>query len=184
MSALDDIVIEPDERLHTVCEPIEEITPDIREFAERMLEAMYEADGCGLAAPQLGRTIRMYVVDCDYGEGPEYKNPYVLINPEILVADGELETSREGCLSYPGILVPVERPTHVVVQATNLDGELMRYEAQDNLMATCLQHEYDHLEGITMIDHLPVAQRGQALTSYKRALELGAKPGMTDVEGE
>lgn len=178
MSELENIVLTPDPRLSKISEPIEEITPEIETFAKRMLEAMYEASGCGLAAPQLGQNIRMVVIDCDYTDEHD-RNPYVLINPEIVVADGDMRSFSEGCLSFPGISVDVERPSHVIVQATNLDGDLMQYEAENNLMAVCLQHEIDHLDGTTMVDHLPPLKRARALRECKAAIESGAQPGQT-----
>ena len=176
MADLADIVLSPDPRLKQVCEPITEITPEICELAERMLDDMYEAFGCGLAAPQIGELLRMVVIDVDWSADGD-KNPFVLINPEIVVADGEEREFDEGCLSFPGISVTVTRPSHVVVQAYNLDGDLMRYEAADNLMAVCLQHEIDHLNGITMVDHLSPLKRLQAMRDYQEALAEGARPG-------
>lgn len=178
--AFDDIVVAPDERLKTECAPIEEITPEIRALAQRMLEDMYATDGCGLAAPQVGELVQMVVIDVDYTD--KKKNPYVLINPEIVVAVGEEHEFPEGCLSFPGITVRVTRPSHVVVRARNLDGDLMQYEAENNLMAVCLQHEIDHLHGITMIDHLRPLKRAAKMHEYKEALEAGARPGDTHVE--
>ena len=165
MSHVEDIVLSPDPRLKTECAPIDEITPEIRELADRMLQDMYEAEGCGLAAPQVGELIQLVVIDVDY-DGGRNRNPYVLINPKIIVADGEELPYQEGCLSFPGISVEVARPSHVVVQALNLDGQLMQYEAEGNLMAVCLQHEIDHLHGITMVDHLSPADRIAALREY------------------
>ena len=178
--AFDDIVVAPDERLKTECAPIDEITPEIRALAEHMLEDMYATDGCGLAAPQVGELVQMVVIDVDYTD--KKKNPYVLINPEIVVADGEEHEFPEGCLSFPGITVRVTRPSHVVVRARNLDGDLMQYEAENNLMAVCLQHEIDHLHGITMVDHLRPLKRAAKMHEYKEALEAGARPGDTHVE--
>lgn len=176
MADLADIVLSPDPRLKQMCEPITEITPEVRELAERMLDDMYEAYGCGLAAPQVGELVRMVVIDVDWAvDAP--KNPYVLINPEIVAADGEERECEEGCLSFPGISVAVTRPSHVIVEAYNLDGDLMRYEAADNLMAICLQHEIDHLNGVTMVDHLSPLKKMQAMKSYREALDAGARPG-------
>ena len=175
MAAIDDIVTAPDKRLKTECAPIDEITAEIRALSERMLEDMYATDGCGLAAPQVGELVQLVVVDVDYGKGK--RNPYVLINPRILVADGEERETGEGCLSFPGITVRVSRPSHVVVEARNLDGDLMRYEAKDNLMAVCLQHEIDHLHGVTMVDHLRPLQRARMMREYQNALAEGARPG-------
>ena len=164
MSGIDDIVLSPDPRLKQECAPITEITPEVRELAERMLEDMYAADGCGLAAPQVGEVVQMVVIDVDWAGGD--KNPYVLINPRIVESSDETRTYEEGCLSFPGITVEVERPSGVVVHAENLDGDTMRYEASANLMAVCLQHEIDHLHGITMVDHLSPADRIVALREY------------------
>lgn len=174
-----DIVTSPDDRLKTECAPIEVIDDSIVELSQRMLRDMYATDGCGLAAPQIGELVQMVVIDVDY-EGENNRNPYVLINPKIVVADGEEHEFPEGCLSFPGITCRVSRPSHVVVQATNLKGEVMRYEARDNLMAVCLQHEIDHLHGITMIDHLRPLQRAKALKEYREAVAAGALPGDTD----
>lgn len=180
MSAIDDIVLSPDDRLKTECAPIEKIDEGVRKLAKRMLKDMYAADGCGLAAPQVGELVQLVVIDVDYGSGD--KNPYVLINPKVVTADGPERTSGEGCLSFPGITVDVARPSHVVVEATNLDGDLMRYEAQDNLLAVCLQHEIDHLNGVTMVDHLAPSKRVSAMRDYQEALAAGALPGDVEVD--
>lgn len=178
MSALDDIVLAPNDKLKTECKPIDTIDADTRRLAKRMLRDMYAADGCGLAAPQVGELVQLVVIDVDYTSGK--KNPYVLINPRVIVADGEEREGGEGCLSFPGITVNVKRPSHVVVQALNLDGDLMQYEARDNLLAVCLQHEIDHLHGVTMIDHLSPSNRVRAMREYEEALANGAKPGDTE----
>lgn len=174
----DEIVVAPDDRLKTECAPIEEITPEIRALAERMAADMYATEGCGIAAPQVGELLQLVVIDCDYIDDDNH-NPYVLINPEIVVADGEEHELPEGCLSFPGITVRVSRPSHVIVRARNLDGDLMQYEARDNLLAVCLQHEIDHLHGITMIDHLSAGQRMAALRDLAEAKLAGARPGET-----
>ena len=182
MSAMDDIVLSPDDRLKAECAPIDAIDGDVRALAKRMLRDMYEADGCGLAAPQVGELVQLVVIDVDYAGPGSKKNPYVLINPKVVTADGPERTFSEGCLSFPGISVEVSRPSHVVVHARNLDGDLMRYEARDNLLAVCLQHEIDHLHGVTMIDHLKPGERVAALRDYEEALAAGARPGETSVE--
>jgi peptide deformylase len=184
MAVAEEIVVAPDNRLKTECKPVEVIDDSIAELAERMLENMYATDGCGLAAPQIGELVQVVVIDVDYTK--DKRNPYVLINPKIIVADGdEIETS-EGCLSFPGISCHITRPSHVVVEARNLDGDLMRYEAKENLMAVCLQHEIDHLHGVTMLDHLRPLERVRMMREYEDALAHGAQPGMTasDMEPE
>jgi peptide deformylase len=181
MSVDKDIVCAPDDRLKVECAPIEKIDSKVKSLAKRMLKDMYEAEGCGLAAPQVGELVQLVVIDVDYS-GSADKNPYVLINPKVIVADGPDRAFCEGCLSYPGISVEVTRPSHVIVQAQNLDGDLMQYEAQDNLLAVCLQHEIDHLHGVTMVDHLTPGQRVAAMRDYQQAVAAGAHPGETSVE--
>lgn len=177
MSAAQDIVFGTDERLHVECEPIKTIDDDVRQLAKHMLKGMYATDGVGLAAPQVGQLVQLVVIDVDYAESAGRKNPYVLINPKIIVADGPERTTGEGCLSYPGITCEVTRPSHVIVQALNLDGELMQYEARDNLLAVCLQHEIDHIHGVTMVDHLRPLARAAAMRNFEAALARGAQPG-------
>ncbi len=181
MGLLDDIVLSPDKRLSTECEPVETIDDEVKELARRMLEVMYEAEGCGLAAPQIGVLKQIVVIDCDYDGRKGSKNPYVLINPRIIAVDGPDRDFDEGCLSFPGIHVRVTRPNHVIVQALDLDGDLLQYEAESNLMAVCLQHEIDHLRGVTMVDHLAPIKRAEAMREYEEALAAGARPGETEV---
>ena len=181
MGLLDKIVLCPDERLSTECAPIDEIDDEVRDLAHEMLDIMYEAEGCGLAGPQVGAMRQIVVIDGDYS-GKSKRNPYVLINPRIIKADGDPRDFQEGCLSFPGINVCVTRPSHVIVQAKNLDGDLMQYEAEGNLMAVCLQHEIDHLHGVTMVDHLTPVKRAEAMRDYEEALASGARPGETEVE--
>lgn len=175
MAEAEEIVVAPDKRLKTECAPIQVIDDSVRELAEHMLEVMYETEGCGLAAPQIGELVQLVVIDVDYTKGK--RKPYVLVNPQIIAADGDERETGEGCLSFPGITVRVSRPSHVIVEARNLDGELMRYEASENLMAVCLQHEIDHLNGITMLDHLRPLQRARTMREYQTRLAEGAKPG-------
>ncbi len=182
MAGLNDIVCAPDDRLQTECEPIGKVGSKVKALAKRMLKDMYAAEGCGLAAPQVGELVQLIVIDVDYSGGT--KNPYVLINPRIVIADGPERETSEGCLSFPGISVSVKRPSHVIVEARDLKGELMRYEAQDNLLTVCLQHEIDHIHGITMIDHLSPAKRVAAMREYQEALAAGARPGDTKVTKE
>lgn len=181
MGLMDDIVLAPDERLETECAPIENIDRDVKKLADRMLKTMYEADGCGLAAPQIGVLKQIVVIDCDYAGAGTKKNPYVLINPKVVTADGDPRDFKEGCLSFPGINVTVTRPSHVVVHAYDLNGDLMQYEAEGNLMAVCLQHEIDHLHGKTMVDHLAPIKRAEAMREYEQAIAAGARPGETEV---
>ena len=173
------IVLSPDPRLRQECAPIEEITPRIEQLAERMKEEMFQNSGCGLAAPQVGELIQLVVIDTDYSSRDDY-DPYVLINPVIVEQSETLAPYSEGCLSIPGISCEIERPDRVVVEAYDLDANLMRYEASGDLMCVCLQHEIDHLHGITMFERLSPSKRVHALRSYQEALAHGAKPGDTE----
>ena len=181
MNELNEIVLSPDPRLSEECAPIEVIDDEVKALAKHMLKVMYAADGCGLAGPQVGEMRQIVVIDVEYGPKGK-KNPYVLINPQVVVADGEERPFDEGCLSFPGVSVEVSRPSHVVVRARNLDGDLMQYEAADNLLAVCLQHEIDHVHGVTMFDHLAPMRRAEAQHAYEEALAAGARPGETSVE--
>ena len=176
-----EIVIAPDERLRTVCEPVETIDDDVKKLAKRMAKAMYKYEGCGIAAPQVGELKRIVVIDCEWGGEPgDKKNPLFLINPEIVEASEEKAVGAEGCLSVPGVSFDIERSTSVVVRAYDLEGRLMQYEAANNLFCVCLQHEIDHLHGITMFERLDPADRLKAVRAYQEALEAGARPGDTE----
>ena len=181
MNELNQIVLSPDPRLSQECAPIDVIDDGVRALAKRMLKVMYAADGCGLAGPQVGEMRQIVVIDVDWAGRGSKKNPYVLINPRIVCADGPEREGSEGCLSFPGVSVTVSRPSHVVVQARNLDGDLMQYEADGDLMAVCLQHEIDHVHGVTMFDHLAPMRRAEAEREYEAALAAGVRPGETEV---
>ncbi len=156
------IVTYPDPVLRETAEPVGQIDQKILDLLDQMQESMYEDEGVGLAAPQVGVSKRIIVVDG--GEGLVN-----LINPEIISSNDETEGVEEGCLSLPGIRVTVSRPTEVTVTGMNEKGEPVRYEASD-LMARIFQHEIDHLNGTLIIDHLSTLQRG-LLKSKLRQLE-------------
>ena len=132
-----------------------EITPEIRELAEDMAETMYARDGIGLAAPQVGEAIRLITVDIS---GPEKRSDLrVLVNPRLTLLPGEVE-SEEGCLSVPDLRSTVRRAPRVILAATDLDGNPINLEA-DELLAICLQHECDHLDGTLFIDRISRLKR-------------------------
>lgn len=176
---MNDIVISPDPRLREECAPVESITPEIRSLVDRMRDDMIENGGCGLAAPQVGELVQVVIIDVDYTSAEDY-DPYVLINPVIVEQSDHMVPFSEGCLSIPGLTCEIERPDHVVVEALNLDGDLMRYEASGDLMCVCLQHEIDHLHGVTMFERLSPKDRMHAMRRYQDALQKGAKPGDTE----
>ena len=143
----------PDPRLRTVAKPVKEVTGKIVALADQMLEAMYEAPGIGLAATQVNFHQRLIVIDVS-----ETNNqPLILINPIIDSVEGEIETN-EGCLSVPGFYEPIDRFQHIQLKATGRDGELFTMEASD-LLAVCIQHEIDHLEGKLFVDYLTSTKR-------------------------
>ncbi|GAB6050568.1 peptide deformylase [Hydrogenophilus islandicus] len=154
----------PDPRLHRKAEPITEITPEIRQLAADMAETMYEAPGIGLAATQVNVLKRLIVVDVS----DTRDQLLTLINPEILAKEGEV-VSEEGCLSVPGIYEKVKRSERVTVRALNLEGETVEIAAE-GLLAVCLQHEIDHLDGKVFVDYLsPLKQSRVKAKLAKRA---------------
>ena len=143
----------PDPRLRTVAKSVKEVTGKIVALADQMLEAMYEAPGVGLAATQVNFHQRLIVIDVSETN----HQPLILINPIIDSVEGEIETN-EGCLSVPGFYEPVDRFQHIQLEATGRDGEPFTMEASD-LLAVCIQHEIDHLEGKLFVDYLSSTKR-------------------------
>jgi peptide deformylase len=167
------LVIIPDPKLRLVSEPVKEITQEIRQLADDMLETMYDAPGVGLAAIQIGVPLRMVTMDVSKSE--DERLPMVLINPEITWASEEKRVYEEGCLSIPEYYEEVERPDRVRFRYMNLQGEVIEQEA-DGLLATCVQHEIDHLNGVLFIDYLSKLKRDRVMTKFKKAArrEAGA----------
>lgn len=170
----------PDPRLREVAKPVEKFTPELKKLAEDMLETMYDANGIGLAAPQIGELIRMLVIDTRPRDekGRRYKyeemteleqkiqQPLVLINPEIVSGTGKT-TFDEGCLSVPGYYETVERFNEVTVKARDVNGEEFTLTT-DGLLAICIQHELDHLEGTLFIDHLSFIKSNKIKNQIKK----------------
>lgn len=138
----------PDERLRTVAKPVEQVDDELRRLIDDMFETMYDAPGIGLAATQVDHHIRLIVVDVSDNKD----QPLVFINPEVFEEQG-VEQMDEGCLSVPGIYEKVERADRVKVRALNRNGESFELEA-DGLLAVCIQHEIDHLNGKLFVDYL------------------------------
>lgn len=151
--ALLNILHFPDPRLRQIAQPIDEVTDEIRQLADDMLETMYEAPGIGLAATQVNVQKRILVMDIS----EDKSEPMVLINPEILKAEGEREY-QEGCLSVPEAYEMVTRADTVRVRALDKNGEPLEFDA-DGLLATCVQHEIDHLDGKLFVDHISNLKR-------------------------
>lgn len=146
-----------DAALRKISEPVTEFTDEVKDFIEDLVLTMYEKDGVGLAAPQVGRSLRIFVVDPFWFNDENKKNPLVFVNPKFIEFQGESEAD-EGCLSLPNIFEPVKRAEKVVIEALNEKGEKVQYKG-DGLFARTLQHEFDHLEGILFIDKIPKLKR-------------------------
>jgi peptide deformylase len=142
---------------------VEEVDDEGRELVDRMFVTMHAADGQGLAAPQVGVSLRIAIVDVP----PRKGTPHVLINPSVVAASDERIRDVEGCLSIPGVWEMVERPARVVVEARDASGDSLHLEAGGDL-ARCLQHEIDHLDGILYVDRLSPLARRMLLGRYRK----------------
>ena len=167
--ALREVLQFPDKRLREKSKPISEVTDEIRQLAEDMLEVMYDEPGIGLAAPQVGESVRLIVVDTEWTEEEAAKNPLVLVNPEITAREGTI-TWTEGCLSVPDFQADVERSESVTLEARDLEGEPVRIEAS-GLQAVCFQHEIDHLDGVLFIDRISRLKREMYVRKRKKQLK-------------
>lgn len=183
--AILEIIEAPDPRLKTVSKPVDTFDDQLKILVADMFETMYAAHGIGLAAIQVGIPLRVLVIDlqpddpdaepepCDHDghhhhHQPSIKQPRIFINPEILDPSAETKSYQEGCLSVPDIYADVERPSACRVRWHDLDGALHE-EHMDDLMAVCIQHELDHLNGVLFIDHLSRLKRSMALKKLEKA---------------
>lgn len=178
--ALLPIRIYGDPVLRKKCEPVTEITPELRQLARDMLETMYDAPGCGLAAPQIGKNIRLVVIDTAI-PGEEDPNPYVMFNPEWEAeADAEMVEYDEGCLSVPDVFCNVVRPGKVCVRYFDINGESQEIHNCEGLFARCIQHETDHLNGDLFVDKISTADRAMNQSKLKKM----AKDTQTKLKGK
>src|SRR3974390_3523241 len=176
-----DILIIPDKRLRLKSEPVTAIDKPLRNLIEDMFETMYAAPGIGLAAIQVG--VAQRVVTMDLAKKDEPAQPQVFINPEVTWASDEKSTYEEGCLSIPEYYEEVARPQAVKVKYLDLDGKPQEIEAT-GLLATCLQHEIDHTNGMLFIDYISKLKRNMVLKKFKKAAKRGepVKPLAEDKE--
>jgi peptide deformylase len=183
--AIREILEVPDPRLKTISKPVETFDNELKQLVADMFETMYDAPGIGLAAIQVGVPLRVLVIDlqpededaepeeCHAHGGeahyhrPLKREPRIFVNPEILEPAEELATYQEGCLSVPEIFADVDRPATCRVRWQDLEGNVHE-EQMEGLMATCIQHEMDHLEGILFIDHLSRLKRQMALKKLEK----------------
>ncbi len=175
------IVQSPDPLLNQVCEPCETGDRSLKKLAKQMERVMYATDGVGIAAPQVGILKRLIVVETTPDDEDGARNPLALVNPEIIETWGDPEVNDEGCLSCPGIYVPIERQPWARVRYQDFKGEEWEIES-DGLLGRCLQHEIDHLNGITLFERATPIVRIKALKAYEEAKRLGAQPGDVSVE--
>ena len=165
------VIVAPDARLKVKCEPVGEVDSDVRTLMDDMMESMHAVDGIGLAAPQVGVSRRVIVVDVTHSD-PE-STALAMADPEIVSASDELMTNEEGCLSLPEHYAEVTRPAAIRVRYLDRDNEIRELDAQ-GILATCIQHEMDHLDGVLFVDHLSALKRNiilRKLTKSKKAME-------------
>ncbi len=159
----------PDPRLRTIAEPVAQVDDEIRQLVDDMFETMYDAPGIGLAATQVN--VHKRVVTIDISE--DKSEPLVLINPEYTVLQDDLEQMQEGCLSVPGFYEDVERPNRILLKALGRDGQPYELEAE-GLLAVCIQHELDHLNGKLFVDYLTALKRNRIRTKLEKKHRLEA----------
>jgi peptide deformylase len=164
--AIRPILTAPDPRLKTISQPVGVVDDELRRLMDDMLETMYDAPGIGLAAIQIGVPKRVIVMDLAGKD--EEPHPRYFVNPEIVWVSEETSSYNEGCLSVPEVYDDVERPAKIRVRYLDYDGSQKEIEA-DGLLATCLQHEMDHLKGVLFIDHLSMLKRGMIVRKLTKA---------------
>ncbi|QTL03190.1 peptide deformylase [Aquabacter sp. L1I39] len=169
--AIRPIIILPDPKLRLTSAPVEKVDHAVKKLVEDMFETMYDAPGIGLAAVQVGEMRR--VVTIDVSREGEAKQPMAFINPQIVASSEDLSVYNEGCLSIPDYYEEVERPARVTVRYLDLDGATIEREA-DGLLATCLQHEIDHLNGVLFIDHISKLKRDRVTKKFVKAAKRDA----------
>ena len=164
------LVIAPDERLNKPSQPVAVVDDKIRQLLDDMLETMYANQGIGLAAVQVGVHLKCIVVDIAVRDGG--REPMKFINPEIIKSSEEKSVFQEGCLSFPDQYSDVTRPEKVTVRYLDENGVQKEIEA-DEILATCLQHEIDHTNGVVFVDHISMMKRDMILRKLKKAKRLG-----------
>ena len=165
------IITLPDPRLRKPSEPVPRVDDKLRKLMDDMLETMYAAPGVGLAAVQVGRPMRLIVLDTAKDEEPP--RPLVMVNPEIVRLDSEMRVHEEGCLSIPEVRVEIERPASLTVRYTDRDGNEQKLSA-DGLLATAIQHEIDHLNGRLIIDYMSKLKRDMVVRKFKKLAKTEA----------
>ncbi|WP_201558557.1 peptide deformylase [Psychrobacter sp. 72-O-c] len=168
--ALLPILSYPDPRLRTIATPVQEVTAEIKTLITNMIETMYDAEGIGLAASQVDRHIQLIVMDLS----EDKDTPMVFINPKITPLVEEKQPYEEGCLSVPDVYDKVERPNKVRIEALDQDGQAMDKEVE-GLLAVCIQHEMDHLNGVIFVDYLSHLKQTRARDKVRKVLKIREK---------
>jgi peptide deformylase len=163
--AIRPIILLPDPVLRLVAAPIAKVDDEVRALADDMLATMYDAPGVGLAAPQVGVSRRVIVMDVS--DDDDKKQPYVMINPQLVKLSAELNVHEEGCLSMPDVRTDIERPAEVTVRFLDRAGKQQELTA-DGLLATCIQHEIDHLDGKLLSDYMSRLKRDMVVRRFKK----------------
>jgi peptide deformylase len=163
--AIRPIILLPDPVLRQVAASIAKVDDEVRALAEDMLETMYDAPGVGLAAPQVGVSRRVIVMDVS--DDDDTKQPYVMINPQLVKLSDEMNVHEEGCLSMPDVRTDIERPAKVTVRFLDRAGKPQELAAE-GLLATCIQHEMDHLDGKLLIDYMSRLKRDMVVRRFKK----------------
>ncbi|MFC3691204.1 peptide deformylase [Chenggangzhangella methanolivorans] len=171
--AAEKLVYLPDPKLRRVSAPVSRSDAELKALVQTMFDTMYDAAGIGLAAIQIG--VEKRVVTIDLAGKDEEPQPLVLVNPEIVTVSDELSVYDEGCLSIPDYYEEVERPAKVLVRYLDVEGET-RELAAEGLMATCAQHEIDHLNGVLFIDHISRLKRDRVVKKFEKARAMGELP--------
>ncbi|HEX9570161.1 MAG TPA: peptide deformylase [Rhodospirillales bacterium] len=166
-----DIIIAPDPRLKITAKPVKKVDASVRKLMDDMLETMHSARGIGLAAPQVGDKRRVIVVDVANEDEPP--NPIRMANPELLWTSDEERIHEEGCLSLPEQYAEVVRPDRIRVRYLDYQNEIRELET-DSVLATCIQHEMDHLDGVLFVDHVSVLKRRMILRKLQKAKKQAA----------
>ncbi len=168
------IVVSPDPRLKEISKPVEEITSSILQLLDDMLDTMYAAHGIGLSAVQVGHMLRLVTIDIEQSEEGRPGNPIKMVNPEVIKMSDENNVYKEGCLSFPGHYSDVKRPKRATIKYTDEKGNPQMMEA-DDVLATCVQHEIDHMNGIVFVDHISKLKRemiGKKIVKARKAGDL------------
>ena len=170
--ALMPIIIAPDARLKIKTKPVDHVDAAVKMLMDNMLETMYAANGIGLAAPQVGDMRSVIVVDC--ARQAENPAPIKMANPEIIAVSPNDNTHEEGCLSLPEHYADVVRPDSITIRYLNENNKILEIDA-DGILATCIQHEMDHLEGILFVDHISALKRNMILRKLKKVKKQAAE---------